>query len=68
MKTSRSRDRSSRDLPEGPSRAFGPREGHNFALASPKSGGSTRSAGTEAMPQGFADAVAEYFRKLSSSK
>jgi len=31
-------------------------------------GGSTRSAGTEAVPQGFADAVAEYFRKLSSSK
>ncbi len=31
------------------------------------SGGSTRSAGAEPIPQGFADAVAEYFRRLSSS-
>jgi hypothetical protein len=32
------------------------------------SGGSTRSAGNQPIPQGYADAVAEYFRKLSSSK
>jgi hypothetical protein len=32
------------------------------------SAGSTRSAGSEPIPQGYADAVAEYFRKLSSSK
>jgi hypothetical protein len=31
------------------------------------SGGSTRSAGAEPIPQGYADAVAEYFRRLSSS-
>src|SRR5579875_249989 len=30
--------------------------------------GSTRSPGSEPVPQGYADAVAEYFRKLSSSK
>jgi hypothetical protein len=30
--------------------------------------GSVRSQGGEAVPQGYADAVAEYFRKLSQSK
>jgi hypothetical protein len=30
--------------------------------------GSVRSQGGEAVPQGYADAVAEYFRKLSRSK
>ena len=31
-------------------------------------GGSVRSPGAEPVPQGYADAVAEYFRKLSKSK
>jgi hypothetical protein len=31
-------------------------------------GGSIRSSGSEPVPQGYADAVAEYFRKLSKSK
>jgi hypothetical protein len=31
-------------------------------------GGSVRSPGGEKVPQGYADAVAEYFRKLSKSK
>ena len=30
--------------------------------------GSVRSPGGETVPQGYADAVAEYFRKLSKSK
>ena len=30
--------------------------------------GSVRSQGGEAVPQGYAEAVAEYFRKLSKSK
>jgi hypothetical protein len=30
--------------------------------------GSVRSSGGETVPQGYADAVAEYFRKLSKSK
>jgi hypothetical protein len=30
--------------------------------------GSVRSPGSEAAPQGYSDAVAEYFRKLSKSK
>jgi hypothetical protein len=32
------------------------------------SGGSVRSPGSEPVPQGYADAVADYFRKLSKSK
>ena len=31
-------------------------------------GGSIRSPGSEPVPQGYADAVADYFRKLSKSK
>ena len=31
-------------------------------------GGSVRSPGGEKVPQGYADAVAEYYRKLSKSK
>lgn len=31
-------------------------------------GGSVRSPGGEKVPQGYADAVAEYYRKLSQSK
>jgi hypothetical protein len=31
-------------------------------------GGSIRSQGTGAVPQGYADAVAEYFRRLSKGK
>jgi hypothetical protein len=31
-------------------------------------GGSVRSPGSEPVPQGYADAVADYFRKLSKSK
>jgi hypothetical protein len=31
-------------------------------------GGSVRSPGNEVVPQGYADAVAEYFRKLSKNK
>jgi hypothetical protein len=30
--------------------------------------GSVRSQGGEAVPQGYSEAVAEYFRKLSKSK
>jgi hypothetical protein len=31
------------------------------------SDGSVRSVGNETVPQGYADAVAEYFRKLSQT-
>jgi hypothetical protein len=31
-------------------------------------GGSVRSPGGEKVPQGYADAVAEYYRKLSNGK
>ena len=33
-----------------------------------KTGDQVRSAGTETVPPGYSDAVAEYFRKLSKSK
>ena len=33
-----------------------------------KEGGQVRTGGVERVPQGYADAVAEYFRRLSKSK
>jgi hypothetical protein len=33
-----------------------------------KTSDQVRSAGTETVPQGYSDAVAEYFRKLSKGK
>ena len=33
-----------------------------------ETGGQVRSAGTERMPDGFRDAISEYFRQLSKDK